>query len=351
MTTYELVKDAHVVVDVGQIRNKSFVEIDVNDKYTHRFPVTSRISKALDVSPVEDIQARLNGGSFFFVNNHLVDFRDSAYRGFIHTDESINSLMDVLGTTTKQRGSGGLINHMNTTQPGPIMLGRSWNETHIEIPAYKEGGDFKSNLFYTWNPFHQNIKSVFELVRLICTNGMVGLASFLNTNIPLVNRWQEHLDMATMQIQHKVEDKVTHRLADMSIERATVADLALIANHAHERLTSSAGDSDTLREIFKIANPMFHLYDHYKPTVFTDKRLAAQLPGHMTAFDAWNMATELSSHTEDGGNSTNNGLQKLANDLVFSPHTNVTAMSARYDAPPVSRFSNPEQAYFGRMAA
>lgn len=351
MQTYELVTDAKVSVEIGRtaMKKEPFVTIGVNDKYTHDFDPKSRISKALTVATPEAIQNRLNGGSFFFVENELMDFRDSSYRGFVHDNSAIDSLMEVLGYSSKLSGFGRKLN----TQSKNFMLGRTWNEHEITVPAYDDGGVFSSRLAFTWNPFHQNVKSFFELIRLICTNGMVGYTSFLNSNIPLVNRWQDHLNIATMQIQNKVENKVAHRLEEMGNERASVADLSLLANHVHERLNASSMGSDEhtrLKNIFQVVHPMFHLFDHYKPTVFENQNLAAQLPGHLTSFDAWNVATEVSSHTNDAGKSTDAGLQKFANELVFSESNNVQSRSARFESPPVSAFSDPERAFFGEVS-
>ena len=61
-------------------------------------------------------------------------------------------------------------------------------------------------------------------------------SDLINTKIPLVNRWEEHLAIAERQIQNAVVSNVTRRLASMGTERATVLELMKLVEIGRARL-------------------------------------------------------------------------------------------------------------------
>jgi len=336
MSNFEMLRNANVVVTEGRNAQNFPVAIaTINDRFQHHFDAKSRVSKALDLMSAKELTDRLSGGDFFFVNSHLKDYRDSHYNGFVHTEESIQQLMDVIGVTQKN-------------DDGQVSLSTLWSEHEINVPLYEAGGDFKSQLRFTWNPFMKDVRSAFDLVRLICTNGMTGMTNFLNTKIPLVNRWEEHLEIASRQIQNKVSSKVVGRLGEMGNERATVADCQLIVDHTNNRLEelTTQVERERLRNIGMIASPMVHLGKMYRENVFSDRRLGAQLPSHLSTFDVYNMATEINTHTAENSKSSSFALDKFANSLIFD-REDLTKHAARFGAPVLSSFSDPEAAFFG----
>lgn len=308
----------------------------------HDFAGTSRVSKALDVMTPEQLSERLSGGSYFLIDGKLHDWRDGNYHGFVHTDESIDKLAEVVGVTTKPTHKAG--------QQPQVVLGKQWSDNPIVIPEYKEGGQFSSVLSFRWNPFSSNVNSELEIVRQICSNGMVGITPFLNSRIPLINRWEEHLEIANKQIQHKVDDIVTRRLAQMGRERATVADLLLLEDHIRARLqhmaTTDIDEQQMLRSLISIVSPTMHLSQYYKDGVFQDRRVAAQVPAHLTTFDAYNITTEVRTHTTENRDSTTFALDKFANALVFD-HKDTTNASGKFVQPQSSSFSDADTAFFG----
>ena len=348
---YEMIRNADVeVIGTRNQKNHPVALASINGR-EHRFDASSRVSRSLDMMTPDEVAARLTGGQYFFVNGELHDFRDGHYHGFVHTDESIDHLADVLGFSS---GREAVRVHENTVARN-ITLGKRWSNHGITVPGYNDGGEFQSELHFAWNPFVKTINSAFMLYRLICTNGMRGLRNFMNTKIPLINRWEEHLDMANRQIQNKVSGMVTSRMAQMGSERATVAEVALLTGHAYKRTQGEgnanavdSGKIQRLNRIIDIANPRLHLNGVYKDEVFTDKRLAAQMPAHLSVFDLYNMATELRSHTSEAEGSSDRGLDKLSNDLVFD-RKDLTQYASRFMQPKVSEFSDPDAAFFGTM--
>lgn len=346
---YEMVRNASVgVIQHRDANNNPIVIADINGR-EHRFDAKSRVSRSLELMTPNDVADRLTGGNYFFVGDNLVDFRDGHYNGFVHTDDSIAALVDTIGITddTSVRV------HENTVARD-ISLACKWSDHGITVPSYNDGGEFQSELHFGWNPFVKTINSAFMLYRLICTNGMRGLRSFMNTKIPLVNRWEEHLEIANRQIQNKVADMVTNRMAQMGSERATVAETALLTSHAYQRTqalqnTTELEKLQRLNRIIDIANPRLHLNTVYKDEVFKDKRLAAQMPAHLSVFDVYNMVTEVRTHTNESEQSSDRGMDKLSNDLVFD-RKDLTQYASRFMQPRQSEFSDPDAAFFGEMS-
>lgn len=347
MYDYEMIRKPTVTIESGMDSNGDVIAMADIAGNRVDFPSKSRISRALEIMEPDELGKTLSGGHYFFVNGSLIDFRDSNYVGFIHPDQSIDKLVEHVGITTNQR-------HNNTSKL--YSLSTHWSTQDINVPVYNDGGKFNTELHFGWNPFIRTVNSAFMLIRLICTNGMMGLRNFLNSRIPLVNRWQEHLEIANHQIQHKVGSMISDRLSNMSNERATVGETISASNHVNARIAAitqledlADGSSlDILDRINSILNPKLHLSDVYHENVFKDRQLASQTPSHITVFDLYNIVTEVRSHTQDVEGSTTRGLDMMANRLVFD-RKNTLQNVDRTEAPPISPFSDPESAFFGQM--
>jgi len=362
--TFQLISNANVVAKkVIDPKGHAIAEITINDQFEHRFGRNSRISKHLDMMSADDLSERLSGGSYFIINGQLVDFRDGSYNGFVHSNDSIEAFMDTLGfqhqkdlpTHLRRRGRQAAQQDVESTDD-KIILRKVWDKNQIIVPGYAQGAEFSSHLSFVWNPFVRTINSSFDLIRLICDNGAVGVTSFLNTKVPLFNRQTEHLDIAARQIQNKVNGIVTKRVQIMSDARASVGDLLLLEDHILDRLytPNDKGDGERQRLLGMLAavSARNHLDGVYREGVFADKNLAAQLPAHLSQFDAYNIATELRTHTNEGKTSTGGGLDKFANAILFDREDNhIASAAAATQAPALAVFSSPEQAFFGDMTA
>jgi hypothetical protein len=346
-----MIRDASVVVTKTFDRNgHQQAYITVNDKHEHKFSHKSRVSQELSLLTPKELGERLSGGSYFFINEELVDFRDQRYRGFSHTNDAIDSLMNVIGyQTLTDRNDKSAHRFMNRTSSNNVALSKNWSTTNIELPMYGEGGVFNSRLNFHWNPFAKNVTSVFMLVRQICTNGMVASTPFCNMQIPLVNRWEEHLDMANMQLQNKIDSMMSKRIGEMSRYRASVGDILLLERHVMGRLENGEiqQNTDKLRTIASVLDPFVNLRPYYKADVFDNKSIAAQLPSHLTLFDAWNIATEVCTHYEPTQDSSDAGLQRIANAFVFDRGCSTENIRHLGNNIALSPFSSPEKAFFG----
>lgn len=356
---FDLVRQANVEVHKNEIQprggGKPFVtaSIVVNGKYAHEFSPRSRVSQALLTMEPEALAARLNGGSFFFINGQLVDFRDAAYEqsgGFFQSQESIEKMIELIGVRVMRPQDK---RALGIKTFGNIALSGVYNSQEIVIPKYLAGGDFKANLMYNWNPYHEDIKGVFELVRMICTNSMVGVCDEMNTRIPLVNDWDQNMEIAARQMQNRIGSRVQHRLETMDAERATVADCNSLSQHALTRLQNEALDDrehGVLERIYKAVTPAFHLAKFYKENVFKNRDVAAQMPSHLSKLTAFNAATEMYSHTPEVDSSTGRALQLFANNMLFAVKNRGAALLDGLKRTVLgSPFNDPTAAFVGEM--
>ena len=129
-------------------KNQPVAEITVDDEYQHTFAPTSRVSKQLELMTPIQLQERLNGGHYFFVNGCLFDFKDGNYNGFIHSEDNIEALKETIGIDL----SSGRGRRLGNDQ-GTANLSRVWSEQEIQVPGIDEGGTFNSRLTFRWNPF------------------------------------------------------------------------------------------------------------------------------------------------------------------------------------------------------
>lgn len=332
----EMLRNAEVKTTASMSKDSPQAVITVNGEHIHAFPVASPYSRALNVVKPADLDKRLNGGHFFFVNNELVKFQENDYAGFIHSDEAIGKLSDILGVERRKN---------------KYVLGKTWSKNDFTIGAFA-GGEFNTGIKFLWDPFAPSIDTDFQILRLICLNGMMANRTLFNSRIPMVNCWEEHMEIASRQLQNKVSSLVKRRLAAMVNERASVDELMAIESHARRRIAGSEEitekETQALRNIAKAASPVAHLGHVYKDEVFTNKHLARQMPSHLTAFDTFNMVTEIQTHTPQTEDSTSRALNQMANVLLFERKaTGVHAPKAYM--PAISPFSSADRAFFGEL--
>lgn len=349
---YEMIRDASdLKLDVGTSRKgKPLARIEVGGLH-HEFGENSRVSRHLQTMHAHEVRDRLQSGAFFFLEQDnqmkLVDFVLDSENRFIHTDTDIDNLMSTIGVSPISHRRDRHL-HGNTHNQN-LYLGSAFSAENLsiaELNGAAMGGEFSSLLRFIWNPFQQHVNSAFELIRLICANGAVGIASFLNTKIPLMNQWDQNLHIASKQIQALVQNKVDVRLRRMAAENASVGVLMQLETHMLKRLGNEdvdPQDKQMFKALMNVVDPAAHLGNIYRPDVFENASIAQQLPGHLTKMDAWNIATEMNSHTEATNDSSHFALSKIANDLMF------TDRDYRVHRKIASPFSSADQAFFGEI--
>jgi len=319
--TPTLLRNANIKGQISAPNNKgqSGLNITINDEIEHYFSPESKIGKELGYLSAQKIIDRLNNGNFFIIGDKMVDYRDNRYSGFIHTDNSIENLYKTLGLTKIEKKSS-IFNRFRQHNNSGFEIGGAWTKSEIEVKALKEGGNFTSNLRFGWNPFSPNVSTKLEIERLICTNGMVAMTPLLNYKLPVINNWEEHIEIAAKQIGNKVDSLINHRVEEMAHTRATVQELMAVEAFAANRMTNpeiSKEERDRLKNIRFAANPKIHLDKIYSSKVFENRNLAAHSDAHLTQFDAWNMLTEMDSYTKETQGATSLSVQRAANVLLF----------------------------------
>lgn len=349
---FTMLRNAHVEARQVMDEHGSHAAIIVDGKFEHVFPSKSRVSDALDMMSPKQLSEKLTGGSYFFLGDDLLDYKDGTYHGWSHDDAALESLMKTIGCEPVNKDRKTAHRMTNRTQSNENSLSRVWDQQDITVPHYQQGGEFISQLSFQWNPFEKNIRTKFELVRQVCTNGMIGLTPFINMKVPLVNRWEEHIDIANKQLQNKITGIMKTRLGEMANGRASVSDMLGLDKHIMARLmeAKTAGERDRLQMIYDTVDPFTHLSKYYKPEVFDNKAMAAQLPAHLTVFDTWNIATEVCQHSEQTKASSDAALQKLANSLMFDRECTTNRVAHIGKTIDISPFSSPERAFFGEVA-
>lgn len=345
---HNLIRNANVQVErVLDEKRRECAMITVNDQFTHRFSHKSRVSRHLEMMTPDTLQTRLSGGTYFFVEDELVDWRDGYYNGFVHTDAMVDEYMDLLGYVHKKDVQ---FIHRTKDNAHPIALRKKWDSAEIVVPGYTYGGKFTSELSFVWNPFVSFVSSSYDLVRQICTNGMVGTTQFLNNRIPLVNRQTEHLDIAARQIQNKISNIVVERIQQMTDERASVGQCLLVESHIVDRLVENVeqDSNEKLITLLNAVSPVSQLSDVYRESVFQNKDLAAQLPSHLDQFSLFNVVTELRTHTNESKNSSDFSLDKISNSILLD---DVYVRSTASKSIQRAVFADPDRAFFGELEA
>lgn len=326
--------------------------------HQHKFGHASRVSKALAENTPEQLTGRFSGGHYMFVDGELVSWRDASYNGFIHTDEAVRNLAEHVGISNAvdlgrhrqmvvldraRRGGGDAASTM-------LMSYRSSEE--FDIPEYKEGGNFTTRVGFSWDPFVHFVTGTFDIVRMICSNGAMGISNLVNTRVPIVNLWEQHMDIATAQLQNAVTNRVKDDMVRIGATRASLDMCRRLCEHIEGRLKATAADENAgalhrLMTMHDAINPERHLSDVYQPLAFTDSALGANLPSHLTGLDLYNAATELATHFPGSSESSAYALQRMSNSLLFDRQTDARLSTLTTNATiSLADFSDPEKAFF-----
>lgn len=336
------------------------LKILINGSHEHVFNSRSAESKLLEFMTEDDVSALLSGGTFVVIDGLLADYRKSDYTGFIHDERGVANLIEHVGATIDRpgrfsrsvAGSSALFNrHRRNTLSKALALGGNHHEFAISAEEFGMGGDFKAQLRYVWNPFNAAVSSIVEVERLICSNGMVGMAPLINSEVPIINNFEEHLAIASVQIEHKFRRVMVDRLNEMGQRRANLYDLTYIARAARSRMDNQNLTQDMierLQQINQIANPRMHLDGYYPADIFRNDDKLKILDGHLSEFDAWNLLTEMDSHTHDNGEYGSDRIQRKINALVFDTNKDNHRRAVTPTAP-LSRYSDHEKAFFAAL--
>lgn len=321
MNTVNFIQSAEHVA-INQIgRNKGDILLTVNDstvELNRRHP----IAIASSLTTPKDAAASLQGGHFTIVTgndgkSNLKEYRDSSYKGFIQSAE----FLDRFGTDDTLHARG---------------------IDRFSLDEFGLGGNFDLSTGFTWSAFSQNLQTQVSVMRQICSNGMVARNRLFEREVPVINLFDHHLDIAARQLIDISRRHVTDRLEKMGREHAMVKEVNLVRTHIEKRLKQNPHDA-RLSKLNGAIEIYGDISDYYTQRAIKEG-ITQALPSPISRFDLWNITTELNSHTEALVESTTSSLDRIATGLLF-PKKDIEGVIA--EAATRSTFGSPEQAFFG----
>lgn len=309
-----------------------------------------------------DIKAHFTGATFAFTENEqdgiqLLDYVLEGGRILpIHT---IEELADSIGLQSNGRaGSRGpraeetFSKHRGTSHNRKVILSskesESEMETHIGSLGDGAGAKFKLRIKPQWSPF-DDVKYTLETIRLVCTNGMMGMNEALQQMVPIYNNVEQNLETAKTRILDEFENTVHLRFGGMAGQRASVSVANQIAEFAKSRKAMNVGNQramTVLNEVELLASPELNLKSHYSQTTLRNTDLRNTVPSHLSLMTAWNMVTEIDSYTEETSSASSSNLQMLANRLLFEDSQAVFVDVNSFESNDMN-LNDPMRVFFG----
>ena len=318
--------------------------------YRHTFDRKSSVHKMSQEMEFPILEAKFDGGTYVIMDGEIVDFRFSDYKGYIRNQSQINEFSESIGVSRRTKSSrsvGGSLGTMFNQlrhKNGVFFGGVSENEIHFDVEGFKEGGEFKNRLVYRWSPFEENIQTTVETERLICANGMMGMASLVTRETPMINDIERHLRIMETQLNPEMSRVLRERFADMLNKRASVYDVQKALSMITERLNQvgSLNEHD-YKVLMGLADAISldNLKGVFAQDLYTS-HAAKVAPSDITQFDLFNVMTEMSTHTS-GSEYQNRDAQMFINTLVFDRTQCEVSGEVK-----LSEHSNPNRVFFGK---
>lgn len=274
--------------------------------FDHTFAANSTESLELMQADMDTIVNKYNGGHFVFdANGNYADYRKADYSGYMQSDEAVDRLSEIIGMKqTKaggkyQTGVAGLYDAVRTRNTNGALFGGEADPFAFDVKELGQGGDFTASLMSKWSVFSPNIELSLNVKRLVCTNGMVADAPFVTRAVPVINNWEENMNVVHAQLEPHMSGILQDRFRRMANQPASVATLSKAHKILNSRMMGDSVSDAERRNILTmmdIVNPKEHLGSVYTDRVFNDARAANAMTGHLTQFDVFNVLTEASSH-------------------------------------------------------
>jgi len=350
--------DASRVIDSKE--GGACLRLTFPDGRTHTFPAISRESELLDIygDDLNHVSEIFSGGTYVFNDGKLVDYRNGTYRGFVHSNEAVSELVERLGVETphsRKPVNGQIITpasgsaramfaRLRGDKTGGVFMGKEWDKFDLQVPELGAGGEFENRLLYRWSPFSPNIQTSLEVERLVCNNGMVAMSPLVTHEVPVIDSWDDHLDVVAMQLKPRINAILGERFRAMEEVRASVEDVQrvnAILDGRFDRADEQGGVR--LTRLAQLTDVHRNLSRYYDPAVFAKRELAARVDSHLTQFALYNVLTEAATHTTSTQHS-DNAVQMAINRLVFDDAGRRQILEARQI--PKAESSDPERAFF-----
>lgn len=349
---FEVVKNANVKVDMkfDPKSERFLISIIVDGKYDtyhHTFNEKSQVAKMAGEVEFPILKEKLQNGTYVFSDGKLIDFRTSDYNGYVRSEDEINGLADKVGFSQQGKGSkavnGDLLSVFSQLRHrNGVFLGGESEDFFMDVEGLGSGGAFKNRLVYRWSPFDKNIQTSIEVERLVCANGMVGMAPLVTRETPIINDIDRNLDIIDMHLRPEMSRILQERFANMANNRASVADVLEANAMIYDRLRNNQVSEHDFKVLQGLANvtKLDHLQGVFSQNLF-GSQAAKTAPSDLTQFDLFSIMTEMSSHTASDQQG-NQQAQHFINKVVFDTVKNEVSGSVK-----VSQESDHRRAFFG----
>lgn len=264
------------------------IEVTINDSHIATFAEMSNVTQLYRKDDVECI-SRLTNGSYFYINDQLVDHRDSTYAGYIMSESEIDELMNIIGYSE----------NLSLKDLKGLHLVNSGRSDYALIKDYcKKGLSLGAvTLYHVWSPFSNNIRFSYKLT---VEEGDI----FYNR--PLKNRkvstisshWYDDLRASSEQCIHELVNILEKKFNALKVEKCNVREVLDITSHAISRSVDDIVNGlslDNMRENGKTPD---------------EDDLT-----HITKLVAWQYVVELIQYDTIVGDGK---LYQLANNLMWS---------------------------------
>ncbi|WP_137297232.1 hypothetical protein [Psychromonas sp. SP041] len=334
---------------------KLTLTIIINNQYTHTFPATSRESRMVETSEQRVLDAFFNNGTYIIVDGTMQDYRPSTYRGFVQTDNALDALADIIGVEKFDKSKyadpvRGLYNQIRGKRNSDVFLGGTWDKFNLDVESLGLGGEFENKLVYRYSPFSKNIQTSFEVKRLVCENGMIANSPFVTFEVPVIDDWENNLQIVSSQLQPKINDILRGRFESMSKDnsRANVATVEKVHEIIQSRFfeVEDGADKqvfDKLTRFSEVTNITKNLGQFYKESSLYDTKAKVRMDSHLTQFDVYNILTEMGSHV-GRAEVTDFEINSTANKIIFDDFNGKKKIKPTI---PVSQESDHRRKFFG----
>ena len=328
MKNVDFIRNAEHIELFQRNKTKGDVTLIVND---HEIELNRRhpIAVTASLTTCEDALESLKNGHF--VIEHLIDgtgkpyndlkeWRDQSYTGFMQSD----AFIDRFSSDTN-------------------LLQRAFDD--FSIDEYGAGGKFDISTGFNWSAFKPNLKTQVNILRQICSNGMVARSPLFEREVPIINLFDRHLDIAARQMGQIARREIANRIEVMGREHSTVREVDLVLSHIERRINDEKMYGVTDKRLENLRDSVYvagNISPYYKQGAI-ETGIVKALPSPISRFDLWNIVTEMNSHTHGSIDSTSSALDRIASGLVF-PKRDGIAITEKQKGE--STFGSPEQAFF-----
>ena len=281
---YELVFAHNVIIktiDTG-------IEVTINDKHTAIFAEMSNVTQLFRKNGCECV-ARLTGGSYFYINDQLVDHRDSTYVGYIMSESDIEELMNTIGYSANLslKDLKGL--HLVNSGRSDYALIKDYSKKGMSLGAV--------TLYHVWSPFSNNIRFSYKLT--VEEGDVFYNRPLKNRKISIISsNWYDELKLQSDNCINELVNLLEKKFNTLKIEKCNVREVTDITEHA------------VTRSVDEIVNSLSLEYMHE-----TGKKPDEGDLTRITKLVAWQYVIELIQYDTIVGDGK---LYQLANNLMWS---------------------------------